>query len=100
MRHEDIHMKMYLISLAAGVLVGVIYSVLNVRAPAPPLIALVGLFGILAGQQVIPISKQMLAGKAFDSACIQSKVPSHIFGQLPGRQTAEQTNPIPEETRS
>ena len=32
-------MKLYLVSLGAGVLVGVIYSVLNVRSPAPPLVA-------------------------------------------------------------
>ena len=35
-------MKMYVISLSAGVLVGIVYSLLNVRSPAPPLVALVG----------------------------------------------------------
>ena len=49
-------MKMYLVSLGAGVLVGVIYSLLQVRSPAPPLIALVGLLGMLFGEQVIPLS--------------------------------------------
>ena len=29
-------MKIYLISLGAGLLVGVIYSLINVRSPAPP----------------------------------------------------------------
>src|SRR5246127_4177538 len=38
-------MKIYLVSLGAGVLVGLIYSLLNVRSPAPPLVALVGLLG-------------------------------------------------------
>ncbi len=33
-------MKIYLISLAVGILVGVIYGLLNVRSPAPPVIAL------------------------------------------------------------
>uniref|UniRef100_UPI0038F63891 DUF1427 family protein n=1 Tax=Streptomyces turgidiscabies TaxID=85558 RepID=UPI0038F63891 len=47
-------MKIYLLSLGAGLLVGVIYSLLNVRSPAPPLVALVGLLGILAGEQVVP----------------------------------------------
>ncbi|WP_156437361.1 MULTISPECIES: DUF1427 family protein, partial [unclassified Burkholderia] len=32
-------MKLYLLSLGAGVFVGVIYSLINVRSPAPPLIA-------------------------------------------------------------
>jgi XapX domain-containing protein len=43
-------MKPYLISLGAGVLVGVIYALLGVRSPAPPVIALVGLGGILIGE--------------------------------------------------
>lgn len=34
-------MKMYLLSLAVGLLVGVLYYVLNVKSPAPPLVALV-----------------------------------------------------------
>ena len=36
-------MKAYLLSLGAGLLVGVVYSLLGVRSPAPPLIALLGL---------------------------------------------------------
>ena len=41
-------MKLYLLSLGAGLLVGIVYSLLNVRSPAPPVVALVGLLGILA----------------------------------------------------
>ena len=51
----------YLLSLAAGVLVGVIYNLLDVRSPAPPAIALVGLLGMLAGEQLLPVSRQLLA---------------------------------------
>jgi XapX domain-containing protein len=47
-------MRIYLPSLVTGVLVGVIYSLLNVRSPAPFLVALVGLLGILIGEQVNP----------------------------------------------
>jgi XapX domain-containing protein len=63
-------MKIYLLSAGAGILVGVIYSLLNVRSPAPPLVALVGLLGILVGEQVIPVGKQLLSGNglAADSA--------------------------------
>jgi XapX domain-containing protein len=43
-------LKPYLISLAAGILVGMIYGVLKVKSPAPPTIALVGLLGILVGE--------------------------------------------------
>ncbi|WP_175926167.1 DUF1427 family protein [Burkholderia cepacia] len=42
-------MESYVVSLGAGMLVGVMYSVVKVRSPAPPLVALVGLAGMLAG---------------------------------------------------
>jgi len=51
-------MKLYALSLGAGLLVGIIYSLLNVRSPAPPLVALVGLLGILVGEQVVPVGRQ------------------------------------------
>jgi XapX domain-containing protein len=78
-------MKIYLLSLGAGVLVGVIYSLLNVRSPAPPLVALVGLLGILLGEQLIPVSKQLLSGSSFLGACQDAKCTAHLFGMLPGR---------------
>ncbi len=78
-------MKLYLLSLAAGLLVGLIYSLLNVRSPAPPVVALVGLLGMLLGEQLIPIGKQLLAGSGLISACQESAATQHILGQLPGR---------------
>lgn len=78
-------MKLYLTALGAGLLVGVIYSLLDVRSPAPPLVALVGLLGILAGEQIIPVGKQMLTGSAFPVAWRQSSCAQHMFGRLPGR---------------
>lgn len=86
-------MKLYLMSLGAGILVGVIYSLLNVRSPAPPIIALIGLLGILIGEQLVPVGKQLIAGTAFASACDKAHAVSHVFGQLPGRHVAEQTKP-------
>ena len=80
-------MKMYLLSLGAGILVGVIYSLLNVRSPAPPLVALVGLAGILVGEQMIPVARQMLTGTALAAAWQDAKCASHLFGTLPGRHT-------------
>jgi len=80
-------MRIYLLSLVTGVLVGVIYSLLNVRSPAPPLVALVGLLGILIGEQVIPIGRQVVAGTSLRGAWQQAKCDSHMFGMLPGRQT-------------
>jgi XapX domain-containing protein len=78
-------MRVYLLSLGAGLLVGIIYSLLNVRSPAPPLIALVGLLGILVGEQIIPVVKLLLGGASFSTALSLSSCGSHIFGMLPGR---------------
>ena len=77
-------MKMYIISLAAGVLVGMIYGLMSVRSPAPPLVALAGLLGILIGEQVIPIGKQLLEGSALSAAWNKTDIKGHIFGVLPG----------------
>ncbi|WP_333572871.1 DUF1427 family protein [Sphingomonas sp.] len=56
-------MKPYLISLAVGLLVGVIYSLLGVKSPAPPTIALIGLLGMLLGEQAVPVAKRLFAGR-------------------------------------
>jgi len=53
-------MKAYLVSLAVGTVVGVIYGLLRVKSPAPPTVALIGLFGMLAGEQLITIIRTML----------------------------------------
>ena len=81
-------MKLYALSLGAGLLVGIIYSLLSVRSPAPPMIALVGLLGILIGEQIIPVGKQLLAGDTFKSACTETKATDHVLGPLPGRHAA------------
>jgi XapX domain-containing protein len=65
-------MRLYLVSLGAGLLVGVIYSLLNVRSPAPPLVALIGLLG----EQVIPVSKQLLEQIPFIPARIRRRCSS------------------------
>jgi XapX domain-containing protein len=44
-------MRQALISLILGLAVGVVYGLLRVRSPAPPLVALVGLLGMLAGER-------------------------------------------------
>jgi XapX domain-containing protein len=54
----------YLVSLGAGLLAGLLYSLLGVRSPAPPTIALIGLLGILIGEQAVPVAKRIWAGHA------------------------------------
>lgn len=75
--------KPYLISLGAGLLVGIIYALLNVRSPAPPVIALVGLLGMLLGEQLPPLAKRLLNGKPVTTAWIKKECAPHILGPLP-----------------
>lgn len=75
-------MKPYIVSLALGLLVGVIYALFNVRSPAPPVIALVGLLGILLGEQIPPLVKQTLKTQRTVS-WVDDQVKPHMFGQLP-----------------
>lgn len=82
-------MKVYLLSLGAGLLVGIIYSLLNVRSPAPPLVALIGLLGILAGEQIVPVARQIISGHSLAAAWRDARCTPHIFGMLPGRRAAE-----------
>lgn len=52
----------YLISLAIGLFVGVIYGALDFRSPAPPAIALVGLMGMLIGERLWPMGRELVSG--------------------------------------
>jgi XapX domain-containing protein len=87
-------MRLYLLSLGAGLLVGIIYSLLNVRSPAPPVVALIGLLGNLIGEQVIPVGKEMLSGATWAAAVSKAKCANHILGLLPGRLAETKSNTI------
>lgn len=46
-------MKAMLISFAVGLAIGAIYALVRVKSPAPPLVALAGLLGMVWGEQLI-----------------------------------------------
>jgi XapX domain-containing protein len=75
-------MKVYLMSLAAGLMVGVIYSLINVRSPAPPVVALVGLLGILVGEQIPPVLRTLWSKEPLAVSWLHQVRP-HMFGTLP-----------------
>ena len=77
-------MKLYLITAFVGILNGIIYGLLNVRSPAPPVIALVGLLGILMGEQLVPLAKRLPSSEPVTAAWAKQQCMSHMFGQLPG----------------
>jgi XapX domain-containing protein len=67
-------MKILFVSFAVGLLVGILYGVIRVRSPAPPIVALLGLLGMVLGEQfggwILP---QKVTLKERASACLVSK---------------------------
>lgn len=82
-------MKLYLASLAAGLLVGAIYSLVGVRSPAPPVVALVGLLGILLGEQIVPVARHLIAGCGLREAISRAECGGHVLGSLPSNTAAD-----------
>lgn len=82
-------MKIYLMSLGAGLLVGIIYALIEVRSPAPPMIALLGLLGILVGEQIPLLAKGVLQQTSARHSWFHQVRPQ-MFGHLPtGSQTPD-----------
>jgi XapX domain-containing protein len=77
--------KAYLVGLGVGLFVGLIYGVLGVRSPAPPLVALVGLFGMLVGEQ----ATAWVQTRAFDKHAL-----THVADYRP-RVTVTRPTPDP-----
>jgi XapX domain-containing protein len=57
-------MNGYIVSLLMGLAVGAAYGLVSVRSPAPPLIALVGLLGMVLGEQAVDMARHHFAPPA------------------------------------
>lgn len=75
-------MKAYFLALGARLVVGIVYSLMGVRSPAPPVIALVGLAGILLGEQLIPIGKRFASLPEL-TRFVATDSARHVLGDLP-----------------
>jgi XapX domain-containing protein len=64
----EFSMNAFVVSLAMGSIVGIVYGLSGVRSPAPPIIALVGLLGMVLGEDA--------REGAFFGACAGSERPS------------------------
>lgn len=84
-------MKLYLLSLGVGLMVGAIYALVGVRSPAPPVVALVGLLGILIGEQLVPIVRNLVASTPLSAAEVLADCKQHVLGELPGRAATTRT---------
>ena len=76
-------MKVYIVSLAAGVLVGLVYALMQVRSPAPPAIALVGLLGMLIGEQAGPVIWKMVTREPITASWLRTQCVARITGVEP-----------------
>ncbi|PLR26938.1 ABC transporter substrate-binding protein [Pantoea endophytica] len=76
-------LKTYAISLSVGILVGIIYAVIDVNSPAPPVIALLGLFGMLVGEQIIPLCKRLINRQPVTLAWFRQECVPKISGMPP-----------------
>ena len=76
-------LKSYLVSLTMGLLAGVIYSAMQVHSPAPPMIALLGLFGMLIGEQLIPVCRRLIARQPVTLAWFRHECVPKISGTPP-----------------
>jgi XapX domain-containing protein len=67
-------MKPMLISLVVGLFVGLLYGLIRVKSPAPPIIALLGLLGMVMGEQIgtWAVSKKVNVAHAA-STCLYGK---------------------------
>jgi XapX domain-containing protein len=76
-------MKIYLVSIAAGTLIGFLYGLLGVRSPAPPLVALAGLLGILIGEQLVPVGRRLLRRDPLTAAWLAEECVPKVTGVPP-----------------
>ncbi|ADU69245.1 XapX domain-containing protein [Pantoea sp. At-9b] len=76
-------LKSYAISLGVGVLAGLIYGLIDVNSPAPPVIALLGLFGMLVGEQLVPLAQRLIRRQPVTLAWFRHECVPKISGTPP-----------------
>jgi XapX domain-containing protein len=91
-------MRVLFISFVVGLGVGVLYGLLRVKSPAPPIVALLGLLGMVLGEQVgtwvhtrgINVSQAAsacLVGQRYDRPLqIEARDPEIQMASLRGRE--------------
>jgi XapX domain-containing protein len=78
-------MKLVFLSFVVGLGVGVLYGLIRVKSPAPPIVALLGLLGMVLGEQfgiwvqtkkldVSRAASVCLVGESYDSAASARQV--------------------------
>ena len=83
-------MKILLISFAVGVFVGALYGVIRVKSPAPPIVALLGLLGMVIGEQ---LGGWILAKKVSVTHAVSVCLVGKHWNQPAGTQPVAQPQP-------
>ncbi len=90
-------MKILLVSFVVGLGVGILYGLIRVKSPAPPIVALLGLLGMVMGEQlgtwvhtrnvnVSQVASVCLVGQRYDHPVqIQVSDPEMQMASLQGR---------------
>jgi XapX domain-containing protein len=87
---EERSMRPYFESLVLGLGVGIIYGFAKIRSPAPPAIALLGLLGVLAGEQVVSLTRSYLFKSSVQlSPALRDRGEATISGDVRGSEGNE-----------
>lgn len=88
-------MKVLFLSFAVGLGVGVLYGLIRVKSPAPPIVALLGLLGMVLGEQfgIWVHTKKMDVSRAA-SACLVGESYDRQVYNLASRKTRHEPSSI------
>jgi XapX domain-containing protein len=86
-------MKVSFISFIVGLGVGVLYGLLRVKSPAPPIVALLGLLGMVLGEQlsiwvhtknvnVSQAASVCLVGESYDRTPTTDRVKHEVLAEI------------------
>jgi len=88
-------MRVLLISFLAGLGVGILYGLIRVKSPAPPIVALLGLLGMVIGEQFgIWIQTKKLNVSHAASVCLVGDRYDRQLSGLPTHKTRKDLSSI------
>jgi XapX domain-containing protein len=88
-------MKVLFLSFIVGLGVGVLYGLIRVKSPAPPIVALLGLLGMVLGEQfgVWIQTKKLDVSRAADVCLVGERYDRQLYN-LPSRKTRNDSSSI------
>jgi XapX domain-containing protein len=88
-------MKILFLSFIVGLGVGVLYGLIRVKSPAPPIVALLGLLGMVLGEQFgVWIHTKKLDVSRAASVCLVGERYDRQFYNPPSRKTRDDPSSI------